>query len=213
MENLMAADVAERAGRRRRRGRIAIVPLALVTGLTVAACGGGGSSSSGSSTASTQASLTAAQWANQVCGTLSTWESSLTTAPPDVSNAASPDEAKTTLTNYMNNLVASTNTMVSGLQAAGSPAVSNGQAISQGFVGGFQAFQASFVQAQNQANAISTADPTAFTAGTQALAASLRNVSTVANQAKTNLDNLGQRYSSSQLDQAFNNSATCKSLK
>jgi hypothetical protein len=213
MESLMPADVAGRAGRRRRARRIAIVPVALATGLTMAACGGGGSSSSGSSSPSTQPGLTADQWATQVCGALGNWEKALTTTPPDTSNAPSPEEAKTTLTNYMNNLVTSTNTMVSGLQAAGAPAVSNGQAISQGFVGGFQGFQATFVQAQNQANALSTADPAAFNTGAQALAATLRGVSTVANQAKTNLDNLGQKYSSSQLDQAFNNAAACKSVK
>jgi hypothetical protein len=148
-----------------------------------------------------------------VCGTLGSWERAITVNPPDTSNATTPQEAKTTLTNYMNNLVTSTNTMVSGLQAAGAPAVSNGRAISQGFVGGFQGFQATFVQAQNQANALSTTDPAAFSAGAQALAATLSGISTVANQAKTNLDNLGKKYSSSHLDQAFNNAAACKSVK
>jgi hypothetical protein len=212
MDALMPGDGAGRAGRGLRAGRLVIVPVALVTGLTVAACGGG-SNSSGSSPPSTQASLTASQWANQVCGVLATWEKSLATAPPDVSNAASPEEAKTTLTSYTNNLVASTNTLVAGLQAAGTPGVSNGKVISQGFVGGFQAFQATFVQAQNQANAISTTDPAAFSAGAQALGTTLSSVGTVADQAKTNLDNLGRKYSSSQLNQAFDNAAACKSAK
>jgi hypothetical protein len=187
--------------------------VALAIGVVAAACGGGGSTSSGSSSPSTQASLTADQWANQVCGAVGTWAKSLSTAPPDVSNAASPEEAKTTLTSYTNNLVASTNTLVAGLQAAGTPAVSNGKVISQGFVGGFQGFQGTFVQAQNQANAISTTDPAAFTAGAQALGTTLQSVAAVGNQAKTNLDNLEQKYSSSQMNQAFNNATACKSAK
>jgi hypothetical protein len=41
----------------------------------------------------------------------------------------------------------------------------------------------------------------------------LQSVATVGNQAKTNLDNLGQKYSSSQLNQAFNNAPACQSVK
>jgi hypothetical protein len=212
MKAWMQGDFAGPGGRGRRAGRLAIVPAALVTGLTVAACGGGGSTSSGSSSPSTQASLTASQWATQVCGAVGSWEKSLSAAP-NVSNTASPQEAKTTLVNYLNNVVTSTNTMVSGLQAAGSPAVSDGQAVSQGFIGGFQTLQATFVQAQNQANALSTADPAAFSTGAQALGTTLQSVGTVGDQVKTNLDNLGQKYSSSQLNRAFDNSAACKSLK
>jgi hypothetical protein len=146
-----------------------------------------------------------------VCGSINTWEQALSEAP-NVSNATSPDEAKTTLTTYLNNVVAATNTMVSGVQAAGSPAVSNGQTISQGFLAAFQAVQGTFVQAQTQVNALSTTDPAAFSAGAQAVSTTLQ---TAASQAKTNLDNFGQKYanSSSQLDQAFNNAAACKSAK
>jgi hypothetical protein len=207
---LTPGDVATRAGRRRRAGRIAIVPVVLATGVVAAACGGGGSSSSGSSSSTTQASLTADQWANQVCGSIGTWEKSLTTAPPDVTNTASPEEAKTTLTNYLSNVVGATNTMVSGLQAAGSPAVSNGPAISQGFLAAFQALQGTFVQAQTQINSLPTTDPAAFSAGAKAVGTTLQ---TASSQAKTNLDNFGQKYSSGQLDTAFNNAANCKSAK
>jgi hypothetical protein len=93
------------------------------------------------------------------------------------------------------------------------PAADPARLRSQGFVGGFQGVQGTFVQAQNQANAISTTDPAAFTAGAQALGTTLQSVAAVGNQAKTNLDNLEQKYSSSQLNQAFDNAAACKSAK
>src|SRR5437899_10252546 len=130
-----------------------VVAVTLAIGLALAACGGG-SSSSGSGSSSTQASLSASQWANQVCGRITTWVNELQSSSNNaVSGLTGTNLAqiKAQFVNFLGGAVASTNTMISGVQAAGAPAVPNGQAISQGLVSGLQGIQSAFVQAQTQA--------------------------------------------------------------
>jgi hypothetical protein len=118
-------------------------------------------------------------------------------------------QIKSQFVSFLGGAVASTNTMISGVQAAGAPAVSNGRAISQGLVGGLQGIQTAFVQAQTQAQALPADNPTALSSGAQGLATSLQNAG---NQAKTSLNSLDQRYPSTELDAALRNQAACQSL-
>lgn len=198
---------------RRRAKRIGLAPaIALATGLSLAACTGGGSSSSGSSTSSTQASLTASQWANQVCGKITTWVSQLQSSTNNITSGltgSDPQQIKTQFVNFLGSAVASTNTMVSGVQAAAAPSVANGRAISQGLVSGLQGVRSAFVQAQTQAQSLPADNPTALNSGAQALISSLENSG---NQIKTSLNSLDQRYPSSELDAALKNQAACQSL-
>jgi hypothetical protein len=184
---------------------------ALATGLTFAACTGG-SSSSGSGTSSTQASLSASQWANQVCGKITTWVNQLQSSSNNAVsglNGSNLQQIKTQFVNFLGGAVASTNTMISGVQTAGTPSVPNGRAISQGLVSGLQGIQSAFVQAQAQAQALPADNPTALSNGAQGLANSLENAG---NQVKTSLNSLDQRYPSSELDAALKNQAACQSL-
>jgi hypothetical protein len=204
-----------RRGRRLGLGKIGVPVVALATGLTLAACGSGSSSngsSSGGSSSSTQASLSAAQWANQVCGRITTWVNQLQSASNNAVsglNGSDLPAIKTQFVNFLGGAVASTNTMISGVQAAGAPSVPNGRAISQGLVGGLQGIQTAFVQAQNQAQALPADNPTALSKGAQGLATSLE---TAGNQVKTSLNNLDQRYPSNELDAALKNQAACQPL-
>jgi hypothetical protein len=197
-----------------RRKPSGVLPaLLLAAGLTLAACGGGGSSSSGSSSSSTQASLTASQWANQVCGKITTWVSQLQSSSSNaVSGLSGSDlqQIKSQFVNFLGGAVASTNTMISGVQAAGAPSVPNGRAISQGLVSGLQEIQSAFAQAQTQAQALPADNATALSSGAQGLASSLENAG---NQVKTSLNSLDQKYPSSEIDAALKNQAACQSLK
>jgi hypothetical protein len=185
--------------------------VAVAAALTVAACDGG-SSSSGSGSSTTRASLSATQWANQVCGRITTWvnelQSSSNNAVSGLTGTNLP-QIKAQFVNFLGGAVASTNTMISGVQAAGAPAVPNGQAISQGLVTGLQGIQSAFVQAQTQAQALPADNPKALSSGAQGLATSLENAG---NQAKTSLNSLDQRYPSTELDAALRNQAACQSL-
>lgn len=124
-------------------------------------------------------------------------------------NGSDLQQIKTQFVNFLGGAVASTNTMISGVQAAGAPSVSNGRAISQGLVSGLEGIRSAFVQAQNQAQALPADNPTALSNGAQGLANSLDNAG---NQVKTSLNSLDQRYPSAELDAALKNQAACQSL-
>jgi hypothetical protein len=185
--------------------------VAVATGLTLTACTGG-SSSSGSGSSTTQSSLSASQWASQVCGRITTWVNELQSSSNNAVsalNGSNLQQIKSQFVSFLNGAVASTNTMVSGVQAVGAPAVSNGGAIAQGLVGGLQGIQSAFVQAQNQAQALPADNPTALSNGAQGLTTSLQNAG---NQVKTSLNSLNQRYPSAELQAALRNQAACQSL-
>ena len=211
-------DVRDGIGRRRAMRRIGVPVVALSIGLTLAACSGGsspstGSSSSGSSTSSTKASLSATQWASQVCGRITTWVNQLQSSSNGAVsglNGSNLPQIKAQFVSFLGGAVASTNTMISGVQAAGAPAVPNGQAIAQGLVSGLQGIQSAFVQAQTQAQALPADNATALSNGAQGLATSLENAG---NQVKTSLNSLDQRYPSTELDAALRNQAACQSLR
>ncbi|HEX4540251.1 MAG TPA: hypothetical protein VH112_08390 [Acidimicrobiales bacterium] len=190
----------------------AVTAVALSLGLTAVACGGGSSSSSGSSSSTTKASLTASQWANHVCGAITSWVGQLQSSSNSATsglNGSDLQQVKTQFVNFLGGAVASTNTMISGVQAAGAPSVPNGRAISQGLVSGLQGIQSAFVQAQTQAQALPADNPTALSSGAQGLATALENAG---NQVRTSLNSLDQKYPSSELDAALKNQAACQSL-
>jgi hypothetical protein len=202
-------------GHRARLGRCTVPAAALAAALVLAACSGGssssGSSSGGSSSSSTQPSLSASQWASQVCGRITTWVNELRGSSHAVSglNGSNLPQIKAQFVSFLGGAVASTNTMISGVQAAGAPSVPNGRAIAQGLVSGLQGIQSAFVQAQNQAQALPSNNPTALNNGAQALSTSLQNAG---NQVKTSLNSLDQRYPSAELDAALRNQAACQPL-
>lgn len=205
--------VRDPTGWSRRARRIGVPVAAVTTALSLTACTGGSSSgSSGSSSSTTQASLSASQWASQVCGRITSWVNQLQSSSNNAASNLSGSnlqQIKTQFVNFLGGAVASTNTMISGVQAAGAPAVPNGRAIAQGLVNGLQGIQSAFVQAQNQAQALPADNPTALSNGAQALTTSLQNAG---NQAKTSLNSLDQRYPSAELEAALRNQAACQSL-
>jgi hypothetical protein len=189
---------------------VAVAAALLAAGLTVAACSGG---SSHSSSTSIPASLTATQWASRVCGTVTTWISDLQSSSNDLKSAekaaTSLVQAKTVLQNFLSGAVASTNSMISGIQSAGTPAVQNGRALAQRLVAALQEVRTTFVQVQTQAEELPVDNPTTFLNQAQALGSSLDNAGS---QVKSNLNGLSRRYPSSDLNAAFKNQAACQSL-
>jgi hypothetical protein len=182
----------------------------LAAGLTVAACSGG---SSDSSSASIPARLTATQWASRVCGTVTTWTSDVQSSSNDLKSAekttTSLVQAKAVLLNFLSGAVASTNSMISGIQSAGAPAVSNGRAIAQRLVATLQEVKTNFVQVQSRAEQLPVDNSTTFLNQAQALGSSLDNAGS---HVKSNLNGLSRGYPSSDLNAAFKNQAACQSL-
>lgn len=211
MATSKAGGVRGQTGGGRRAGSVALSVVAVATGLTLTACTGG-SSSSGSRSSTTQSSVSASQWANQVCGRITTWVNQLQTSSTSAASGFKGrdlQQIKSQYVNFLGGAVASTNTMISGVEAAGTPAVPNGRAFAQGLVGGLQSIQSAFVQAQSQAQALPADNATALNNAAQALTSSLQNAG---NQVKTSLNSLSQRYPSAELEAALRNQAACQSL-
>jgi hypothetical protein len=118
-------------------------------------------------------------------------------------------QIKTSLVNFYGGAVSSTDSMIAGVQAAGVPSVSNGQAISQGLVAGLHQIRSALAQAQTQAQALPTDNAAALNSGNQSLQ---NTITTAGNQVKTNLNSLNQRYASNELNAAFKNQAACQTL-
>lgn len=218
MRTVTPAAVAPRSGRRPLAGLTAVSAVVLAAGLTLAGCGGGGGSSasststtSGSHGANRSATVTPTQWASRVCLRVASWVSDLqdsnNSLEASVKSSTSLQQVKTEVVNFLGGAVLSTNTMIHGIQRAGSPNVANGQAVSQDLVTGLQSVQAAFVQAQTQAQQLPVDNPTVFNSQTQTLSGSLQ---TGLQQAKSNLNGLSQK--SAELNAAFSNQAACQSL-
>jgi hypothetical protein len=192
----------------------AITAVALGLGITGVACGGGSSSSSSSTSTTAARTVSASQWIGQVCGTLANWKNDLETRSNNfqsqISGATDLQQAKSGLVSFLNTAVQSTNDMISRLQAAGAAPGTDGAAISQALVGGFQQIQVSFSQAQTQAQALPTDDPQAFATQAKALGTSLDNAGSTAGK---NIESAVSKYPSDKLDQEFNANPACQSIK
>jgi hypothetical protein len=206
-----------RVGMRARRRSVvratAITAVVLSLGITGVACGGGSSSSSSSSTTAAS-TVSANQWIGQVCGTLTNWKNDLQTRSNNfqsqISGSTDLQQAKSGLVSFLNTAVQSTNDMISKLEAAGAASVKDGAAISQALIGGFQQIQASFSQAQTQAQALPTDNPQAFANQAKALGTSLDNAG---NTAGKNIQSAVSKYPSDKLDQDFGANPACQSIK
>lgn len=125
--------------------------LTLLAVFALAACGSEGSSTE--------------EWAREVCGALAAWQGSLEeraqTLTGDVLQSE-PAESKRLISDFLDEVVATTETMRAEVEAAGVPAVEDGEAIAGDFRAGLRQIQDAFVAAQEDVEAVPTDDPEAF---------------------------------------------------
>jgi hypothetical protein len=147
-----------------------------------------------------------------VCGEITTWVNQVKGSANDISsglNGSDLQQIKSQFVSFLGSAGASTNTMVSGVQAAGAPSVPNGRSFSQGLVRGLEGFQSAYVQAQTQAQALPADNAATLRSGIQG---QLNSLQQTGNQVTTSLNSLVQRYPSAELDAALRNQAACQSL-
>ncbi len=207
--------------KRSARRFVALAVLA-ATGAFLAACGGGSSSDGGATTSSgggtTAASATtaggekvaASAWVKDFCGALTTWQTSLTEGVPDFSNVSDVGAVKTTLTNYLGDVVDSTRTLVSDVEAAGTPDVTDGEAIASDLQSELTKVGDAFETAKSEVDDLPTNDPTALATGLQKIATEITDAG---NQAGSALGDLGTKYpDSSALSEAAANEPACSTI-
>jgi hypothetical protein len=123
----------------------------------------------------------------------------------NVSSLTSPAQGKQALQGFMSAAVTDSDQAISALQAAGSPNVNNGKAISSGIVSAFTQLKAALVQAQTQTNALPTDSAQAFKTAATALGATITS----------SLSGIGGSLSglkSAELEKAAKNAPACKAI-
>jgi hypothetical protein len=182
----------------------AAASLAVVLLATFAAggCGGsGGTSSSGKTTPEA--------YVDQVCTSVGQWLRAIEGGSAQIGRqltpGSTPAHAKQTLETLMHSSVGDSETVVSGLQAAGTPNVRNGERIAAALVGSFQQATNALRRVEAQVKALPTNDPSAFLVAARRVGASVQG----------SLSSIGSGLSSlrsSELQRAAAKSQACKNL-
>jgi hypothetical protein len=138
--------------------RFPILTLAFALALMAGGCGGGGSSEA--------EGTPPRQWVTSVCGALDTWQTSLQDRaqglPREVLQASSPTDAKRRISDFLDEVIAETDAMISRVGKAGQPAVDEGRRIASDVHTRLLKVKAAFVQAREKVLKVPTDDPFAF---------------------------------------------------
>jgi hypothetical protein len=137
--------------------RLPILIPAVALALVAAGCGGGSSEPEGAPPK---------QWVTSVCGALDTWQTSLQdkaqTLPREVLQASSPNDAKQRIGDFLDEVIAETDRMISRVDTAGQPAVDEGRRIASDVHARLLKVKAAFVEAREKVQNVPTDDPFAF---------------------------------------------------
>lgn len=149
------------------------------------------------------------EWVGAVCGALVAWQDEVRAGAADLAQSAEPAEAKQIVTDYLSDVVASTEAMISEVRAAGAPAIAQGQEIAADFVAGLSSVRDAFERARDDVGDLSTSDPAALASGLQEVATTLRQAGTDAANA---FASLGSKYPDAGLAEAAAGQPECAAL-
>jgi hypothetical protein len=186
----------------RRPLRTALAVLAVAA--LISACGGGGSSGSSGSSSS---GVSAADYVKAICTAVGPFEKDVAARSNALNSAklTSAAQGKKAVQDFLAAVSTDTDQALTKLQAAGTPNVSNGKAISTTIVAAFKQLQTAIGTALTQAKNLSTSSPQAFQKGATALGgtvqSSLSGIST----------SLG-KLKSADLEKAASKEPACTSL-
>jgi hypothetical protein len=146
---------------------VARLPLcALVAALSCLAAGCGGGDSNESAQPAQPQGTPPAEWVTTVCGALDDWQTSLQQGakglPQQVLQAGSPEDAKKEITDFLDEVVDETQTMVDKVDEAGSPAVDAGERVRTAVHARLLKVKAAFENARQQVESVPTDNPRAF---------------------------------------------------
>jgi hypothetical protein len=178
--------------------------LVVVLLVAVSAAGCGGSSGNKSN-----GKVTPEAYVNQVCASVGQWlravEGSSTQISRELTPGSTPAHAKQALESLMSSSVADSERVVSGLQAAGTPEVANGEQIAAGLVGSFDQATKALRNVETQVKALPTNDSRSFLTAAKQVDGSIQS----------SLSSIGTGLSSlrsPELQKAAAKSQACKNL-
>ena len=139
--------------------RLALAFALVVSSAAAGACGG----STGGTTASGE-TVPAKQWVGELCTGISSWQANLQEVP-DASANADLAKLKTDMSSFLDALVRNTEGLVSRIEKAGVPDVSNGEQAATAFRSAFTGMETSFQQAKATIDGTPTDEAAKFAAG------------------------------------------------
>jgi hypothetical protein len=176
-DQVTGAEADQRGDRVSRTKRLTvglILPVALLAG-----CGGGSDA------------VSAREYLSGVCGAVGDWAGVIQEKGGELQNLAtesSPEEVKTAIVNFMDEIVAETEDLITGVEDAGVPDVDNGAEIADSVTSGLQKVQTVFEDARDEIEGVSTADQEEFAQGVQGAFTSLSESSTEVGQSLDELN-------------------------
>ncbi|MFN2591066.1 MAG: hypothetical protein ABR518_09895 [Actinomycetota bacterium] len=139
------------------RGRRFRTSLGVVLTFALAACGGGGTS--------------AREYVRSLCGATAQWQENVqqrtVALASDLGGDPSPQEGKAAFREYLDDILASTDTLVGRLEDAGTPDVENGEQAADRVISSLQRVRDAFEEARDQVDGLSTESPEAFEQGAE----------------------------------------------
>ena len=184
--------------------RLPILTLLAAATLVAAGCGGGGEPEG----------VEPEAWAEDVCGALASWQQTLQeqaqTLTQDVLGASSPEAAKDQIGTFLDDVIADTESMIEQFDAAGVPAVEQGEELRNDFRAGLQQMLDAFENARERVEDVPTDDPQAFQEQLTEIGTALQ---TQGEQIGETMENLDEQYDADELNQAFEENEQCREFQ
>ena len=200
------------------RNRWKFVAGALLLALVLAACGGDDDGGDTGSTTGTTAEATGdtgstgtvspEEYVKSVCTSMSTWVTDVQSLSNDFGTGIDPTDVQATkdaLVDLFDQMLAATDTLISNLDAAGTPDIENGEEIRSSLSASFEQARSALDDAKTQVEALSVDDPAAF--GTE-----LQNIGTAIQSSMSGITGSLSGLAAPELEQAAANEPACSAL-
>ena len=186
----------------RKRMGIVLVPLGILLG---GACAGSEGGSNGGADAET---VSAEAYATGVCGAIAGWVDEIQALNEDLQSNLDPssiDSLKDTMVMFLDDVIASTDTVIADVEDVGIPDVDDGDAAAQHLLMGLRDSRGVFENARDRVEAMPTDDPEAFG----------EELQSVGTDIQTSMSTIGEdlgRFESPVLDEVSNDIPECDAV-
>jgi hypothetical protein len=183
--------------------RLLTALIAAALALTVVtACGGGEEAASGASPE---------EWTADVCGAISGWKADLEQRANELQDtaagASSISEGRDLIVDFLDTTITRTDQMLNEVEAAGNPAVDDGETIARDFRAELAKIKPIFEDAREKAAALPD-DPQGFAEGAQEIGTAMADAG---DQVGAEFES-SDKFNSPELEQAFNDDPACQQL-
>ena len=151
-----------------------------------------------------------AEWVEALCTSLTTWSDDLVQARDDNAvTEGSLDDRRDALVTYLRQVTRDTSALLTQLEEAGIPDVTDGKAVARAFRRGFRQARAAFADARKAAENIDTDSRRKFESALEDIQDAIIEGADAVNET---FDRASERYDVEALDEAFNSEPACAGI-